>query len=60
MVGSRVGLGSLLWLDWQTFRIERLYATLAVVALVGLGLTLLLRRIARATTPWLPEYQESG
>ena len=58
MVGSRVGLGSLLWLSWQTFRLEQLYATLTVIALVGLGLTVSLRLIARRSAPWLPEYQE--
>jgi len=60
MVGSRVGLGSLLWLSWQTFRIEQLYATLTVIALVGFGLTFLLRAIARRTAPWLPEHQEES
>jgi ABC-type nitrate/sulfonate/bicarbonate transport system permease component len=58
MVGSRIGLGSLVWLSWQTFRIEQLYATVTVIALVGLGLTMLLRGIARRSAPWLPEYQE--
>jgi len=58
MVGSRIGLGSLLWLSWQTFRVEQLYATLTVIALVGLGITMLLRGIARRAAPWLPEYQE--
>lgn len=57
MVGSRTGLGSLLWMSWQTFRIEQLYATLAVIALVGAGLTFLIRQIARRTAPWLAEYQ---
>jgi NitT/TauT family transport system permease protein len=57
MVGSRNGLGSLLWLSWQTFRIEQLFATLTVVALIGIGLTSLLREIARRGAPWLSEHQ---
>ncbi len=57
MVGSRIGLGSLLWLSWQTFRIEQLYATLTVIAVVGVSLTILLREIARRSAPWLPEHQ---
>lgn len=57
MVGARTGLGSLLWLSWQTFRIEQLFATLTVVALVGIGLTSLLREIARRGAPWLSEHQ---
>ena len=57
MVGSRTGLGSVLWLSWQTFRIEQLFATLTVIALIGLGLTSLLREIARRSAPWLIDHQ---
>lgn len=57
MVGSRVGLGSLLWMSWQTFRIEQLYATLTVIALLGVVLTTLIRQVARRSAPWLAEYQ---
>jgi ABC-type nitrate/sulfonate/bicarbonate transport system permease component len=44
-------------MSWQTFRIEQLYATLTVIALVGVGLTFLIRQIARRSAPWLAEYQ---
>jgi len=60
MVGSQVGLGSLLWLSWQTFRIEQLFATLTVVALIGITLTALLRWVARRGAPWLSEHQSGA
>jgi NitT/TauT family transport system permease protein len=55
MVAARNGLGSLLWLSWQLFRMEQLYATLVVIALIGVGLTMLIRWVARQTAPWLGE-----
>lgn len=55
MVGSRIGIGSLLWLSWQTFRIDRLYATLAIVAMVGIGLAAFIRWVTTRAAPWLAE-----
>jgi ABC-type nitrate/sulfonate/bicarbonate transport system permease component len=55
MVGSRTGIGSLLWLSWQTFRIDQLYAILAVIAALGIGLSALIRRIASRAVPWQVE-----
>ncbi len=55
MVGSRTGIGSLLWLSWQTFRIDRLYAVLVVVAAVGIALETLLAFVTRRSAPWLVE-----
>ena len=55
MVGSRTGLGALLWLSWQTFRIDNLYALLVVIAAIGIGLATLIRWISNRTAPWLVE-----
>jgi NitT/TauT family transport system permease protein len=55
MVGSRVGIGSLLWLSWQTFRIDQLYATLTVIATIGIGLATIIRWITVRGAPWLAE-----
>jgi ABC-type nitrate/sulfonate/bicarbonate transport system permease component len=46
------GLGALVWLSWETLRVELLYATLAVIALLGIALTGGLRLIRRAVVPW--------
>jgi NitT/TauT family transport system permease protein len=52
MVGSRTGIGSLLWLSWQTFRIDQLYAVLVVVAALGIGLASLIRAMTARAAPW--------
>ena len=46
------GLGSLVWLAWETLRVELLYATLVVIASLGIALTGGLKLIRRAVVPW--------
>jgi ABC-type nitrate/sulfonate/bicarbonate transport system permease component len=60
MVGSRVGIGSLLWLSWQTFRIDQLYATLVIIATIGIGLATIIRWLTSRGAPWLAERTASG
>lgn len=55
MVGSRTGIGSLLWLSWQTFRIDQLYALLVVIAAMGIGLASLIRWVTSRAVPWVVE-----
>ena len=55
MIGSQTGIGSLLWLSWQTFRIDQMYAILVVIATVGIGLAALIRWVTARTAPWLSE-----
>lgn len=49
------GLGALVWLSWETMRVELLYATLVVIASLGVALTGGLRLIRRAVVPWQVE-----
>jgi ABC-type nitrate/sulfonate/bicarbonate transport system permease component len=49
------GLGSLVWLAWETLRVELLYATLVVIAVLGVALTGGLRLLRRALAPWQVE-----
>jgi NitT/TauT family transport system permease protein len=55
MVGSRTGLGAMLWLSWQTFRIDHLYAILVVIAAIGIGLATLIRWVTQRSAPWMAE-----
>lgn len=55
MVASRTGLGALLWNSWQMFRVERVYATIGVIALLGMMNTSLIRRLRRRLVPWQPD-----
>jgi NitT/TauT family transport system permease protein len=53
MVGSRNGIGAMLWLSWQTFRIDHLYAILVVIAAIGIGLATVIRWITHRSAPWM-------
>lgn len=55
MVAAQSGLGALLWMSWQVFRIEQLYATLVVISLVGVLLASLIRAAMRRAAPWMTE-----
>lgn len=55
MVYSQRGLGALIWLSWQVLRVDSLYATLAVIAIVGIVLNAVLQWAARRGAPWLSE-----
>lgn len=52
MVSAREGLGSTIWMAWQTMRSENLWASLVVITLLGIGSNLLLRLLARLFIPW--------
>lgn len=52
MIGSRQGIGSMLWLSWQTFHINQLYALLLVIATIGIVLSLLIRWVSARVAPW--------
>lgn len=55
ITASDTGLGALVWLSWQVLRVEQLYATLVVIAVLGVALTAGLQWIARRFVPWMPE-----
>jgi len=52
LVNPSSGLGSLIWLAWQTFSTERLYVTILATALLGGGLHAGLRMFERRLVPW--------
>jgi ABC-type nitrate/sulfonate/bicarbonate transport system permease component len=52
IVMADVGLGSLVWLAWETLRVELLYATLIMISILGISLTASLRYLQRALAPW--------
>lgn len=53
MIGARNGIGSMLWMSWQTFHINQLYALMIVIAAIGIGLSTLIRLISARAVPWL-------
>jgi NitT/TauT family transport system permease protein len=52
IVMAERGLGSLVWLAWETLRVELLYATLIVIAALGIVITGGLRALRRVLLPW--------
>ena len=49
------GLGGVIWLVWQTLKTQRLYATLMVIAILGVSFNALLRYGSRRLVPWQSE-----
>lgn len=52
MLSSSDGIGSMIWLSWQTFAIEKLYASVMVAALLGLLSGPAFHLIERRLVPW--------
>lgn len=49
---GRNGLGSMIWLSWQTLRIEELYAAVFCLAMIGVSIRLLVNFLASRLVPW--------
>lgn len=54
------GLGASIWLAWQTMRTEDLYATLLLIAAVGLCMDAGLRALVRWLVPWAPAVRDES
>ncbi len=52
LVSSSDGLGSMIWLSWQTFATERLYVAVFVSGALGASLHYALQRLERRLIPW--------
>jgi NitT/TauT family transport system permease protein len=53
-VSAVTGLGALVWFSWETFDVEELYATLVVIALLGILATYVVNRLSHVLVPWRP------
>ena len=52
LLAAKEGLGVIIWFSWQTLRIEELYASLIVIAVLGIGINGFIQLLARHFTPW--------
>jgi ABC-type nitrate/sulfonate/bicarbonate transport system permease component len=52
LLAAKEGLGVIIWFSWQTLRIEELYASLVVIAGLGVGINLFLQYLSKRLTPW--------
>lgn len=59
VIAAHQGLGKMVWFAWQTMRTEELYVSLAVTALLGIGINSGLYRLERYLVPWQAGYNNS-
>ena len=52
LLTAREGLGAMIWLAWETFRTEELFASLIVIALLGFSFNRILRYMQKRFLPW--------
>jgi ABC-type nitrate/sulfonate/bicarbonate transport system permease component len=52
LVTAQNGLGAMIWWAWQTLRVEQIYSSLFVVALLGILFNGLLQRLGQWLVPW--------
>ena len=55
IVSASRGLGALLWLSWQVLKVEDMYATFVVIALLGALLSYGLAALRSRLLPWVPD-----
>ena len=55
IVAANTGLGAMLWLAWETLRVELMHATLVVIEALGIGFSRTVQALAARYVPWQPE-----
>ena len=58
IVSASAGLGALLWLSWQILKVEDMYATFFVIALLGAVLSYGLAALRARLLPWVQDVAE--
>ena len=58
IVAASRGLGALLWLSWQVLKVEDMYATFFVIAILGAVLSYGLAAIRARLLPWVQDVAE--
>jgi ABC-type nitrate/sulfonate/bicarbonate transport system permease component len=51
-VGTRTGLGAIIWSSWQLFDVAQMYVAIVVVGLLGYAAVVLMRLAAGILMPW--------
>jgi len=55
LISAQEGLGSAIWLAWETLQTEKLYVGLLVIAVLGVLINQLLQLLTRRLVPWQTE-----
>lgn len=59
MVFGNNGLGSILWLAWETMRLTYMYSVILIISIIGVGSVLLLETSKKYLLPWHHENRPS-
>jgi NitT/TauT family transport system permease protein len=51
-VNAKSGLCFLIWSSWQVFQVEKMFAGLLMIAIVGFASAILLNWVERTIVPW--------
>lgn len=52
LLAAKEGLGVIIWFSWQTLRIEEMYASLIVIAILGICINVFVQLLSKRFTPW--------
>ncbi|SAK88066.1 ABC transporter permease [Caballeronia ptereochthonis] len=52
MIGSKSGLGYMIWNAWELLSVETMYVGLLVIAALGYGISVVLTELERKLIPW--------
>jgi ABC-type nitrate/sulfonate/bicarbonate transport system permease component len=52
LLTAREGLGAMIWLAWETFRTEELYASLVVISILGFSFNRTIQYLHHRFLPW--------
>ena len=52
LVSAQKGLGAMVWLAWETLRIEELYASIVVVSILGIIFNFFFQYLHKRLVPW--------
>ena len=55
LIASSDGLGSIIWMSWQTLRVERLFVGILMAAILGAAIYRLLSYLEKNLVPWRTE-----
>jgi NitT/TauT family transport system permease protein len=57
LVSAQEGLGAKIWLSWETFQTEHLYASLAVIVALGISFNLIIKLLTARLIAWQRAYE---
>jgi NitT/TauT family transport system permease protein len=55
LISAEEGIGKMIWLAWQTLRIEDVYAGVVMAAAIGIGIRAVIQFLSARLVPWQTE-----